>query len=99
VKASLKIPQQDFQAGDGWAVRFMCHKVLALCWRATLMEMLPTDYIEKFIAYQCHIINLHQKHDYLLGQAGDKDEITVFFDMLVNTTVDAKGSKSVLSKQ
>lgn len=55
------------------------------------MEMLPTDYIEKFIAYQCHIINLHQ--------AGDQDEITVFFDMLANTTVDAKGSKSVLSKQ
>jgi hypothetical protein len=52
IAASLKIPWQDFKASNGWAVRFMCCKVLALHQRTTLPQMFPTDYIEKLIAYQ-----------------------------------------------
>jgi hypothetical protein len=92
---SLKIPRQDFKASNGWAVRFMSCKGLALCWRTTLAKKLPTDYAEKLIAYQHHITNLHRKHDYLLGQMSNADENPVFFDMPANTTVDTKGSKSV----
>jgi hypothetical protein len=98
IATSLKIPQQDFKASNGWAVRFMRRKVLALRRRTTLAKKLPTDYVEKLIAYQRHIINLCQKHDYLLGQIGNADEIPVFFDMPANTTVDTKFSKSVLVK-
>jgi hypothetical protein len=98
IVTSLKIPWQDFKASNGWALRFMRRKGLALCRRTTLAEKLPTDYIEKLIAYQRHIINLRQKHDYLLGQMGNAGETPVFFDMLTNTTVDTKGSKSVLVK-
>jgi hypothetical protein len=71
---------------------------LALRRRTTLAKKLPTDYVEKLIAYQRHIINLHRKHDYLLGQMGNTDETPVFFDMPANITVDTKGSKSVLVK-
>jgi hypothetical protein len=98
IATSLKIPRQDFKASNDWAVRFMRRKGLALRWRTTLAQKLPTDYVEKLIAYQCHIINLHQKHDYLLGQMGNADETPVFFVMPANTTVDTKGSKSVLVK-
>jgi hypothetical protein len=62
------------------------------------VKKLPTDYVENLIAHQRHIINLRRKHDYLLGQMGNADEIPVFFDMSANTTVDTKGSKSVLVK-
>jgi hypothetical protein len=48
--------------------------------------------------YQHHIINLRKKPDYLLGQMGNADKTPVFFDMPAHTTVDTKGSKSVLVK-
>jgi hypothetical protein len=67
IAASLKIPRQDLKAGNCWAVRFMNLKGLALCRRATLAQKLPTDYVEKLMAYQRHIINLRRKHDYRLG--------------------------------
>jgi hypothetical protein len=94
----LKIPHQDFKVSNGWAVRFMCCKELAIHQRTTLVQKLPTDYIEKLTAYQRNIINLHQKHDYLSGQMGNAHETPVFFDMPANTTVHTKGSKSVLVK-
>jgi hypothetical protein len=59
IATSLKIPRQDFKASNDWAVRFMSCKGLALCQRTTLVKKLPTDYTEKLIAYQHHIINLH----------------------------------------
>jgi hypothetical protein len=67
-------------------------------WSLCLAQKLPTDYVEKLIAYQCHINNLHRKHDYLLGQMGNADETPVFFDMPANTTVDTKSSKSLFVK-
>jgi hypothetical protein len=90
IATSLKTPRQDFKAINGWIVRFMHRKGLALCRRTTLVRKLPTDYVEKLIAYQRHIINLCRKHDYLLGQMGNTDETPVFFDMLANTKVDTK---------
>jgi hypothetical protein len=74
IATSLKIPWQDFKASNGWAVGFMCRKGLALHRRTTLAKKLPTDYVEKLIAYQRHIINLHRKHNYLLGQMGMKPQ-------------------------
>jgi hypothetical protein len=78
IATSLKIPWQDLKASNGWAVRFMRHKGLALRWRTTLAKKLPTDYVEKLIAYQRHIINLRQKHDYLLAEMGNADETSLF---------------------
>jgi hypothetical protein len=59
--------QQDCKGSIFWAARFMHGKGLAVSWRITLAHKLPTDYLEKLIAYQHEIINLHQKHDYILG--------------------------------
>jgi hypothetical protein len=59
--------------------RFMRRKGLALRRRTALAKKLPTDYVEKLVAYQPHIVNLHQKHDYLLGQMGNSDETPFFF--------------------
>jgi hypothetical protein len=73
IATSLKIPQQDFKASNGWAVRFMRCKGLALRRRTTLMQKLPTNYVEKLIAYQ------PGKHDHLLGQMDNADETPVFF--------------------
>jgi hypothetical protein len=50
ITTSLKIPRQDFKASNGWAVRFMHRKGLALRWRTTLAKKLPTDYVEKLPA-------------------------------------------------
>jgi hypothetical protein len=74
----------------------MRRKGLALRRRTTLAKKLPTDYAENVIAYQCQIINLCRKHDYVLGQTGNADGTPVFFDMPANTTVDTNDSKSVL---
>jgi hypothetical protein len=98
IATSLKIQRQDFKASNSWAERFMRHTGFALRRRTASAQKLPTDYAEKIIAYQCHIINLRRKHDYLLGQMGNADETPVFFDLPTNTTVDTKGSKSVLVK-
>jgi len=57
--------QQDCKGSNFWAARFMHCKGLAVCWRTTLADKLRTDYLEKLIAYQHEIINVHQKHDYV----------------------------------
>jgi hypothetical protein len=41
IATSLKIPQQDFNASNGWAVRFMHRKRLALRRRTTLAKNFP----------------------------------------------------------
>jgi hypothetical protein len=98
IATPLKIVRQDFKASNGWGVRFMCCKGLALHQRTTLAQKLPTDCVEKLIAFQRYIINLRSKHDYLLGQMGNTAKTPVFFDMPANTTVHTKGLKSVLVK-
>jgi hypothetical protein len=47
---SVKIPQQDCKASNGWAVRFVCRKRLALHLGTTLAQKHHTDYITKLIA-------------------------------------------------
>jgi hypothetical protein len=43
IATSLKMPQQDLKASNGWAIRIMHHKGLAHRWRTTLSQKLPTD--------------------------------------------------------
>jgi hypothetical protein len=42
---------------------------------------LPTDCLAKLMAYHSHVMNLHQKHDYLIGPV----------EMLINAVIDIKG--------
>jgi hypothetical protein len=99
IVTSLKIPRQDFKASNGWAVRFMHRKGLALRRRTTLAKKLPTDYVKKLTAYQRHIIKLHRKHDYLLGHMGNADETPVFLICRPTLQLIQKVQNQYLSKQ
>lgn len=59
ITTSLNILQQNFRTIKVWAVRFMCHKVLILY---QLLLKLPTDYMQKLMDYQHHIIYMHQNY-------------------------------------
>jgi predicted PurR-regulated permease PerM len=56
-----------------------------------------TGYLETIIAYQCLIMNWHQKHHYPLREMGNADE-PVFFHVPNNITTDTKGSIPVTVK-
>lgn len=73
-------------------------KEIAVCWRTTLAHKLRTDYLQKLVTYQDEIINVHQKHGYVLGRVLRMNPQS-FFDMGSNTAVYVKGSKWLLSKQ
>jgi hypothetical protein len=60
ITTSLNILQQNFRTIKGWAVSFMCHKVLILYQKTTLVLKLPTDYLQNVMDYQHHIIYMHQ---------------------------------------
>jgi hypothetical protein len=48
------------------------------------------------MAYKHHKINQHRKHNCLSAQISTADKTLVLLDMLINTTIEAKGSKSEL---
>ena len=66
-------------------------------WPSGTRQAMCMKAFAKLVAYQRHVINLHQKHDCLLGPVGNADKIPVLFDMLINTGIDTKGEKSVLA--
>jgi hypothetical protein len=67
VATSLKTLWQDVKASNDRAGKLLYQKGLAVHWRIALAQELPTNYLEELTAYQCHLINLHCKHDYLMG--------------------------------
>lgn len=56
---SMKILQQQFKTINSRAIKFVCHRRLALHQRTTLAQKLPADCREKLIAYQSPVISLH----------------------------------------
>jgi hypothetical protein len=66
--------------------------------RTSLCQKLPSDFEEKLLAVQKHVIGPWKANNYLLSQIGNADETPVYFDMSSNYTVDDKGVKSVLIK-
>jgi hypothetical protein len=76
----------------------MHHKELPLHSRTTLAPVIPTDYFEKLTAHQCHVINLHLKHDDLSGQISSEDELSYFY-MLTIATSGTKNQNQFFSKQ
>jgi len=68
----------------------------ALYQRTTLVQSLPTGYLETLIAYKCLIMNWHQKH-HPIRQMGNADE-PAFLHVPNNITTDTKGSKPVTVK-
>ena len=42
------------------------------------------EYADKFISFQCHLINLRKQHNYLLGQISNADQMPIYFGILSN---------------
>jgi hypothetical protein len=74
VTTSLKSLCQDVKDSNAEAGKCLCKKGLVVHWNTALAQELPTNYLEKLTAYQCHMINLHCVFDYLIGQIGNADK-------------------------
>lgn len=88
----------QFKASRGWCEKFMKRQCLSLRRRTTICQKLPSDYEDKLVQYQRHVIQLRLKKRYHLSQIGNADETAVFFDMPRNYTVSEKGQKQVTVK-
>jgi len=84
-----------FVAPDQWFYRFLRRHKLSLRRRTKIGQKLPENLNEKLVAFQRFIIRHHQAQDYDLAQIGNMDETPIFFDMVGNVTVEAKGNKTV----
>lgn len=65
-------------------------KICASQSTVTLAHKIPTDFFEKWIAYQHHIITRHWKCGHFLGRMDNAHEIPVLVIMLTSTTFDTK---------
>ena len=59
-------------------------------------QKLPTDFEEKLVNFQQHVIMLRKRGNFLMGQIGNADEMPIWLDMPRNYTVEQKGVKQVL---
>ena len=84
-----------FVTSDQWFYRFLHRHELSLCRRTKIGQKLPENLNEKLVAFQWFIIRHRQAQDYDLAQIGNMDETPIFFDMVGNVTVEAKGNKTV----
>jgi hypothetical protein len=63
---------------------------------STLVQRLPSEYSQKLLEFQQHVIKLRKQHSYMLDHIGNADQTLVYFDMLSNETINEKGTKTVL---
>ena len=56
---------------------------------------MPEDLQDKLLNFQSYIIHLCENYQYLLNCIANMDEISVFFDMAGDLTVNLTGSKTV----
>ena len=96
VARAWNIQRHVFKASRGWVDRFMRRNGLSL-WRHTaICQKLPTDFEEKLVNFQQHVIMLRKRGNFLMGQIGNADEMPIWLDMPRNYTVEQKGVKQVL---
>lgn len=96
IAKELNIPPAEFKASLGWVKRMMRRNGLSLRRRTSLAQRLPSDFEDKLLSFQRHIIKLRKTHSYPLDQIGNADQTPVFFDMPSSVTVAKRGDKSVL---
>lgn len=85
----------NFKATRGWCERFMRRVGLSLRRRTSICQKLPSDFEQKLLNFQRHVIQLRKKSIYDFKHIGNADETPVFFDMPRNYTVNMKGAKEV----
>jgi hypothetical protein len=94
----VNIACQEFKASTGWCVQMMQRNRLSLRQRTSLCQKLPSDFEEKLLAFQKHVIGLQKANNYILSQIGSADKTLGYFDMPSNYTIDDTGAKSALIK-
>jgi hypothetical protein len=59
----------------------------------TIAQRLPKPYEEKLVTFQKHVLKLRKQYEYRLGQTGNADQNSVYFDMPECTTVNFVGEQ------
>lgn len=86
---------KSFKASNNWCSRFLKRHNLVLRQKTKIAQKLPVDLEDKIMNFQKFIIEQRRKFDFPLNSIGNMDETPVQFDMVGNTTIDFKGSKTV----
>jgi hypothetical protein len=68
---------------------------LSLRRRTTICQKLPSDFEENLGAFQRYMIELRKRGNFLMGQIGNANETSIWFDMPHNYTIADKGAKEV----
>ena len=89
---------EGFNGPAAWCSRFMKRHDLVLRQKTKVAQKLPPDLDNKLGSFHKYIIQKRTEYRYPLSNIGNMDETPVCFDMTENTTVDAKGVKTVLMK-
>ena len=95
VAGARNIQRHVFKASRGWVDHFMRHNGLFLRRCTAICQKLSTDFEEKLVNFQRHVIMLQKTGNFLMGQIGNVDEMPIWLDMLRNYTVEQKGAKQV----
>lgn len=66
--------------------------------QTTICHEWPGDFGEKLAAFQCYVIKLHGGHGSDLSQCGNTGETCVYFEMLMEHTVDEGGARKTTGK-
>ena len=88
----------DFCASEGWLEKFMSRNGLWLHCRTTQTQKTPEQIIDKVISYILYVRQLKQRNNYDLDCIIAMDETAMCHEMISNTTVTDKGTKSVFLK-
>jgi hypothetical protein len=84
-----------FKTSCGWIMRFFTRNELCTRRKTSVSQWLPDAYEEKILCFQKYIINLWRQHSYIVSQIGNADQIPVYFEMPIDTTVHKKCDKNV----
>ena len=89
------VAESEYKASVHWCHRFVDRHDLSIRRRTTISQKLPENFKDKLLKFQRFIIAERKKHEYDLSLIGNMDQTQLTFDMPANSTVDAKGTKSV----
>jgi hypothetical protein len=81
-----------------WVQRFMQRNGLSIRRRTTVAQRLPEELEELQQNFLSFVLRWRMKFNYPLNQIGNMDEVPLTFDMVPNSTVTAKGSKTITIK-
>ena len=95
VARALNIQRHVLKASRGWVDRFMRRDGLSLQHRIAICQKLPTNFEEKLVYFEQHVIMLRKRGNFLMGQIGNADQMPIWLDMPRNYTVEQKVVKQV----